>query len=164
MPAFLSAFRACVVAAITVVAFASPSIAADDIVKPAATPAPTAGPTLAAATQFCGDTAAKADELFTRYSTDKKLIETYKSTDYVAYSDSKDAPTVMYTFTISGHPAHPAAVCRKQSKEGDNIVLRMEIVCDGEKDSCDKLRNDFNVMNAKMQVEVDNKIKEKAGK
>lgn len=164
MPAYLSALRACVLAAATFAAFVSPSVAADDIVKPAATPAPSAGPTVAAATQFCGDTAAKADELFTRYSTDKKLIEIYKSVDYIAYADSKDQPTVMYTFTTKGQAAHPAAVCRKQSKEGDNIVLRMEIICDGEKDACDKLRNDFNVMNAKMQVEVDNKIKEQAGK
>lgn len=163
MSALKSALRACIViaaACLTVAATAN----ADDLVKPAATPAPAAGPTVAAATQFCGDTADTADALFSRYSTDQKLMETYRSTDYVAYSDSKEAPTVMYTFTIKGHPAHPAAVCRKQSKDGDNIVMRMEIVCDGKKDDCDKLRNDFNVMNAKMQVEVDNKIKEAGGK
>lgn len=164
MPACLSAFRACALAVATILALASPSIAADDIVKPAATPAPAAGPTVAAATQFCGDTAGKATDLFKRYSTDKKLIETYKSVDYIAFSDSKDAPTVMYTFTTNGHPAYPAAVCRKQSKEGDNIVLHMEIVCDGEKEACDKLRNDFNVMNAKMQAAVNAKINENAGK
>lgn len=164
MPALHSAFRACIFVAAACIALVAPANAADDLVKPAATPAPAAGPTVAAATQFCGDTVAKADELFTRYSTDKKLTETYRSADYVAFSDSKEAPTVMYTFTNQGHPAHPAAVCRKQSKEGDNIVMRMEIVCDGKKDDCDKLRNDFNVMNAKMQVEVDNKIKEAGGK
>lgn len=164
MPSFYAACRAACFALAASAAISLPAVAADDIVKPAATPAPAAGPTVAAAKQFCGDTIAKADELFTRYSTDKNLIETYKSVDYVAYADSKEAPTVMYTFTTKGQPAHPAAVCRKQSKEGDNIVLRMEVVCDGEKEACDKLRNDFNVMNAKMQVEVDNKIKSAAGK
>lgn len=164
MPSHRSVCRAAVLALAAFVSVSVPAIAADDIVKPTASPAPAAGPTVAAATQFCGDTVAKADELITRYSTDTKLIETYKSIDYIAYADSKDAPTVMYTFTTKGHPAYPAAVCRKQSKEGDNIVLRMEVVCDGAKDACDKLRNDFNVMNAKMQATVDSKIKEGASK
>ncbi len=161
MPSLLSACRASLLA---LAAFALPAFAADDIVKPAATPAPSAGPTVAAAQMFCGDPAAKADELMTRYSTDTKLIEIYKSVDYVAYADNKDSPTVMYTFTTKGHPAYPAAVCRKQSKEGDNIVLKMEIVCDGAKESCDALRNDFNMMNAKMQAAIDQKIKEATGK
>ena len=69
----------------------------------------------------------------------------------------------MYTFTTKGHPAHPAAVCRRMVKEGESLLVKMEVVCDGEKEACDKLRNDFNVMNAKMQAEVDNKIKDAAG-
>jgi hypothetical protein len=152
-----------VFAAVLAVLCSAPTRAADDIVKPEPTPPPAAGPTVAAAQGFCGDTIAKADELITRYSTAKGLKETYKSVDYVAYSDDEKAPTVMYTFTTKGHPAHPAAVCRKMSKEGDTLVLKMEVVCDGGKDACDKLRNDFNVMNAKMQAEVDTKIKDAAG-
>jgi hypothetical protein len=164
MPSLYRASRAGALTLTAAFAFSIPALAVDDIVKPAATPMPSAGPTVAAAQQFCGEPAAKADELFTRYSTAKTLKETYKSVDYVAYSDDDKMPTVVYTFTTKGHPAHPAAVCRKQSKEGENIVLRMEIVCDGGKDACEKLRNDFNVMNAKMQAEVDNKIKDGAGK
>ena len=34
----------------------------------------------------------------------------------------------------------------------------MSVVCDGKADDCDKLRNDFNVMTAKMQAEVDQQI------
>jgi hypothetical protein len=164
MPSKLTATRAAVLALASSVLFALPVLAAEDIIKPAATPMPSAGPTVAAAQKFCGDTIAKADELIARYSTAKHLKETYKSVDYVAYADDEKAPTVVYTFTVKGHPAHPAAVCRKQSQEGENIVLRMEIVCDGEKESCDKLRNDFNVMNAKMQAAVDTQIKDAAGK
>jgi hypothetical protein len=64
----------------------------------------------------------------------------------------------MYTFTVKGHPAHPAAVCRKPVEQGDNLVITMSVVCDGEKEACAKLQNDFNVMTAKMQAEVDQKI------
>jgi hypothetical protein len=164
MQSLISTCRAGLLALAASTVFALPALAADDLLKPAPTPAPAAGPTVAAAQFFCGDTIAKADELFTRYSSDKKLTEIYKSVDYIAYADNKDVPTVMYTFTVKGHPAHPTAVCRKQSKEGDNIVLKMEIVCDAGKESCDALRNDFNVMNAKMQAAIDTKIKEQAGK
>ena len=164
MLSHVRALRAGALALISAVALALPAGAADDIVKPAQTPAPQAGPTLAAATQFCGEPAAKAEELITRYSTSKTLKETYKSVDYVAYADDDKAPTVMYTFTTKGHPAYPAAVCRKSVKEGDNLVLKMQVVCDGAKEPCDKLRNACNVMNAKMQAEVDTKIKDAAGK
>ena len=138
--------------------------AADDFVKPAPTPMPAAGPTVAAAQQFCGEPTGKAEELITRYTTQKGLKETYKSVDYLAYSDDEKNPTVVYTITVKGHAAHPSIVCRKQVKQGETLTLVMEIVCDGGEEACKKLRNDFNVLNAQMQAEVDNKIKAAAEK
>ncbi|NOT69819.1 MAG: hypothetical protein HOP09_00655 [Hyphomicrobium sp.] len=164
MPSYVRTFRSTTLACLSAFAAASGAFAADEIVKVAPTPMPAAGPTVAAAQQFCGEPTAKADELIARYSTAKGLSETYKSVDYVAYSDDAKNPTVVYTFTTKGHPAHPAAVCRKQVKEGDALVLKMQVVCDGAKEPCDKLRNDFNVMNAKMQAAVDNQIKDAQGK
>ena len=156
--------KSIVFAFVAATGMSSVAFAADDFVKPAPTPMPSAGPTVEAAQQFCGDPTGKAEELITRYSTQQGLKETYKSVDYVAYSDDDKNPTVIYTFTTKGHAAHPAIVCRKQVKEGENLVLKMEIVCEGGKEACDKLRNDFNVINAQMQTEVDNKIKAEAGK
>lgn len=141
-----------------VFAVSQAALAIDDVVKPEATPLPKAGPTVAAAEQFCGDVTGKADELISRYSSDKSLQEVFKSVDYVAYGDDKKNATRMYTFTTKGHPAHPTAVCRRIVKDGETITIKMEIVCDGEKDACAKLRNDFNVMTARMQVDVDQKI------
>ena len=43
-------------------------------------------------------------------------------------------------------------------KKGDNLVITMSVVCDGKKDECAKLQNDFNVMTAKMQAEVNQQI------
>jgi hypothetical protein len=151
-------------AAFAAAAFSTAVFADENFVKPAATPMPAAGPTVVAAQQFCGDPTGKAEELITRYSTQAGLKQTYKSVDYVAYSDDEKNPTVVYTFTTKGHAAHPAIVCRKQVKDGDSLVLKMEIVCEGGKEACDKLRNDFNVINAQMQTEVDNQIKAASGK
>jgi hypothetical protein len=152
--------RVALLSAITL-ASATASFAVDDIIKPAPTPMPAAGPTVTAAQQFCGDPTGKVDELLQRYSTQKGLKEVYKSVDYVAYSDDDKNSTVMYTFTTTGHPAHPSAICRKLTKEGESAVIKMEVVCEAKDEPCTRLKNDFNVMLAKMQVEVNDQIEAK---
>lgn len=137
---------------------ATSAAAVDDIVKPAPTAAPTAGPTKAAAELFCGDAPDRAEALMKRYSTKEGLKEVYKSNDYIAYGDDAKNATMMYTFTQAGHAAHPTAVCRKIVKEGEAMVVKMHIVCDAKQEPCEKLRNDFNVMTARMQADVDQKI------
>ena len=94
-------------------AMALPAMADDAIVKVAPTPMPAAGPTVTKAEEFCGDPTGKAEELIQRYSTKPGLKQVYKSIDYVAFSDDEKNASVMYTFTVKGHPAYPAAVCRK---------------------------------------------------
>ena len=136
----------------------SAAMADDPIVKLAPTPAPAAGPTVTAAQQFCGEPTGKAEELIERYSSKPGLKQVYKSDQYVAYSDDEKNSSVMYTFTAKGHAAYPAAVCRKPVQAGSNLVITMSVVCDGKADECAKLRNDFNVMTAKMQAEVDQQI------
>lgn len=130
----------------------------DAIVKLPATPTPSAGPTMSAATEFCGDASGKAEELITRYSSKAGLQQVYTSDLYVAFSDDPKNATVMYTFTTKHNPAYPAAVCRKVVHEGDALTVQMKVVCDGKDEACAKLQNDFNVMTAKMQAEVDQQI------
>ncbi len=139
--------------------FAASSAFADDaIVKLPATPAPSAGPTMTAAQVFCGDAPGKAEDLISRYSSQANLKKVYESDQYFAYSDDPKNPTVMYTFTTKRNAAHPAAVCRKVERQGDNLAITMKVVCDGDKEACAKLENDFNVMNAQMQAQVDQQI------
>lgn len=158
----LSRFTQRAAIAIVSACAATAAFAADDqIVKPAPAAAPKAGPTVSAASEFCGAPTAKAEQLIKTYSSDAKLQEVYKSSDYVAYSDDPKNASIMYTFTVAGHPAHPAAVCRRLTREGDNLVIKMTVVCDGAADACAQLKNDFSVMTAKMQADVDQKLKSK---
>lgn len=133
--------------------------AEEPLVAPAATPAPAAGPTKSAAEGFCGEAMAGAKDLIARYSADAKLKQVYKSTQFIAYADDENNPTVMYTLTTDSHPAHPAAVCRRIVKEGDSAVIKMTIACEGAAVECKSLTNEFNVMTAQMQAEVDAKLK-----
>lgn len=113
---------------------------------------------MSAATEFCGDASGKAEELITRYSSKAGLQNVYTSDLYTAFSDDPKNATVMYTFTTKHNPAYPAAVCRKVVHEGDALTVQMKVVCDGKQEACAKLQNDFNVMTAKMQAEVDQQI------
>lgn len=151
-------FRTRLLTIATALFIASPVLADEPIVKLPATPAPTAGPTMTAAHEFCGDAPAKAEELISRYSTKAGLQKVYESDQYVAYSDDPKNATVMYTLSTKKNPAHPAAVCRKVVRKGEILTIAMKVVCDGEKDACAKLQNDFNVMNAEMQAQVDRQI------
>lgn len=145
--------------AVLALTLAAPLRAEENIVAPAPTPAPAAGPTKSAAEGFCGEAAVSAKDLIQRYSTDAKLKQVYKSNEYLAYADNDKEPTVMYTLTTDAHAAHPAAVCRRIVKEGESAVINMNIVCDGAKDACTKLTNDFSLLTAQMQAAVDAKIK-----
>ncbi len=136
----------------------SPALADDAIVKLPSTPMPSAGPTTAAAQEFCGDASGKAEDLIARYSGKSGLHQVYTSDQYVAFADDPKNASVMYTFTTKRNPAYPAAVCRKPERNGEQLTITMKVVCDGEKEACAKLQNDFNVMTAKMQAEVDQQI------
>lgn len=137
-------------------AFALPALAEDN---PASAGA---GPTRAAAEGFCGDAIAGAKDLIERYSKDSKLKQVYKSDEYLAFADNEKDPTIMYTLTTDVQAAHPAAVCRRIVKDGEQATIKMSIVCDGPADQCKTLTNEFNVMTAQMQAAVDAKIKEGA--
>lgn len=151
--------RAVCLAAVIAVAAAASAFAEESIVAPAPTPPPAAGPTKAAAEAFCGDTVAAAKELIARYSGDAKFKQVYKSDQFLAYADDEKNPTIMFTLTTDRQPAHPAAVCRRVVKEGEAVTIKMNIVCDGAGEECKKLTNEFNVMTAQMQLQVDAKIK-----
>ena len=143
---------------------AAGAFAGDDLLSQSPSSTAKAGPTRAAAQQFCGEPADRAEILIARYAQAPNLKKVYESPDYIAYADDEKSPTVMYTLTTNKHPAYPAAVCRKTVKDGDNLVMKMEIVCDGKEEACGTLSKDFTAMNAVMQSQVDSKIKDAGDK
>lgn len=57
----------------------------------------------------------------------------------------------LWSFSTAGHPAHPAAVRRTVVNESGQAAIRMNILCQGEKQACDGLRGEFARMNAALQ-------------
>jgi hypothetical protein len=138
-----SCIAASALAALLAVAYAAPVLAEEPATS---------------TSDFCGAPTGTALDLIQRYTTDPALKRVYKSTNYIAYSDDEKQSTVMYTFTTKDNPAYPAAICRKPQRVEGNLVIKMSIVCDGKPDACSDLKNQFNIMTARMQTEVNQKI------
>ena len=153
-------FKSLFAAAASIALLSSSAFAVEDIVKPEATPPPSAGPTIAAAEAFCGDPTGKADELAKLYMAKTNLKQVDKSAEFLTFADDEKNPTVMYNFTTDKSPAHPSAVCRKFVKDGDQVGLKYNVVCGASENACAKLTNDFNVLIARMQATVDGQIKD----
>jgi hypothetical protein len=59
----------------------------------------------------------------------------------------------IWSFTSSGHPAHPAAVRRAVTQQGDKIFVDMSVLCEAAKSACDKLVAEFNALNRNLSAE-----------
>ena len=62
----------------------------------------------------------------------------------------KTAATV-WSFAPPGHPAYPAAVKRQAVETDGAVSLRMNILCEADKVSCDAMARSFQQLNAQMQ-------------
>lgn len=132
---------------IAAIALAAPAFAEDA--------APAAVPSDPALTGMCGKPTGKVADIQKRVTETEKLAETNHNDIYVTYQDPSDLTT--YTFTKEGHTAHPAVLCRKPEKQGETMVLHMDVVCEGENQPCLKFRKDFERFNADMQAEIEKK-------
>jgi hypothetical protein len=60
----------------------------------------------------------------------------------------------LWSFTPSGHPAHPAAIHRKVIQEGNNIFVKMDVLCEPPKPACDKVVTDFQGLNQQIRKDI----------
>ncbi len=104
---------------------------------------------------FCGRPRGEPDAMMAEISKAAGVKEAFRGPDYVAYQD--EASQAMFTFTLPAQgQAHPAAVCRKPVRDGEDMKLQMVIVCKGEGDACQRLESDFKMLNAQMEAEIRN--------
>ena len=103
---------------------------------------------------FCGRPTGEPAVLQETISKDSAVKEVYRGAEYIAYQDATEA---VFTFSQAAQgPAHPAAICRKPVRDGDNMILQMVIVCKGESDACQRLESDFKLLNAEMEASIRN--------
>lgn len=114
-------------------------------------------PSAHAADKLCGEPGGAPAEVQERVSKAENVKEIFRDASFVAFQNQKDFTT--WTFALPTNPAQPAVVCRKPVRDGDNMVLQMDIVCEGPKIYCDKLKRDFEELNARMQMEIESQQK-----
>lgn len=102
--------------------------------------------------QLCGTASGTVAELVERVTKTEALPEVFRGGDYFAHEDK--ARETVWSFTTAKQPAHPAAVCRRPVRQGDDLVLDMGIVCEGGADACDKLTKDFEYLNYQMLLQM----------
>jgi hypothetical protein len=66
----------------------------------------------------------------------------------------EDGNYVLWSFTPSGHPAHPSAVKREIMEENGAIYISMSALCQAEKPDCDALIQEFEDLNDQMKKAV----------
>jgi hypothetical protein len=62
------------------------------------------------AEDLCGRPREARDALYQRLAKTEKLAESFRDKAYVTINDA--ARGTLWTFTLTGHPAHPSVVCR----------------------------------------------------
>jgi hypothetical protein len=60
------------------------------------------------------------------------------------------ANATLWTFTTMGHPAHPAGIRRQIVERGTILDLDTNFLCNGPRQACDQLAEDFKRLNARM--------------
>jgi hypothetical protein len=112
-----------------------------------------------AADDVCGRPKTTPQALYEQLSKDSKLKEMRRSDVYVALEDGSDG--TLWTFTLPGHPAHPAVVCRRVMERRGIIDIPTTVHCNGAEAACAKLRSDFDVLNERMIQDLYSRQKQK---
>ena len=60
----------------------------------------------------------------------------------------------LWSFTPPGHAAYLSAIHRKVVQEGNNIFLKMDVLCAATKPVCEALVADFEKLNGKVRDEL----------
>jgi hypothetical protein len=64
---------------------------------------------------------------------------------------SDNGTRTIWSFTPSGHAAHPAVVKRQITQKNGDIFVEMQGLCEATKSACDKLMAEFEVLNARIR-------------
>lgn len=65
------------------------------------------------------------------------------------------AAMTLWTFAPDSDPAHPAAVKRSVIQDGERVIIRMDIRCEGDDAACDALEEHFLSLNQSVRDQAE---------
>lgn len=58
--------------------------------------------------------------------------------------------SAQWSFTTEGHPAHPAVVRRTIVRDGREVTVKLDLLCEAPQPACDQLRSEFESLNERI--------------
>jgi hypothetical protein len=107
----------------------------------------------ALADELCGRPREAPEALLDRLTKVEKLEESFRDKAYVAFNDAVKG--ALWTFTLTGHPAHPSVVCRRPVEDAGKVRLEMSAQCNAAQAECEKLVRGFEDLNQQMLKELE---------
>ena len=65
----------------------------------------------------------------------------------------------VWSFPPASHRAYPTAIQRKVVQEGDNIFVRMNVLCEAPKPDCDAVVAEFGKLNERVRDDLNSKAR-----
>jgi hypothetical protein len=101
---------------------------------------------------LCGWSVRTPAEAFDRLAKQQKVREIERTPEYLSFHDQ--GANRVWTFTVAGHPAHPAAICRYATSDEGGSTLQLNIDCGRPKPACDELAREFEELNRSTMEKV----------
>jgi len=100
------------------------------------------------------------------YRSVSEALEALKAKPGVSITETKpdgwiiasEGQSVVWSFTPSGHYAHPAVVRREVIVREGNLSVETRALCQAEKPACDKLIREFQEVNERMRLNIQQRI------
>ena len=70
---------------------------------------------------------------------------------WTIFNQKGDGKYILWSFTPEGHPAHPSVVRREVVKKEDEILIKMDALCDSSQLYCDMLIEQFKSINERIK-------------
>lgn len=69
---------------------------------------------------------------------------------WTIFNQKGDGKYILWSFTPDDHPAHPSAIRREIVKKGDQILIKMDALCNSNQLDCDLLIDQFKKINERI--------------
>jgi hypothetical protein len=74
---------------------------------------------------------------------------------WTIFNQKGDGKYILWSFTPDDHPAHPSAIRREIVKRDDEILIKMDALCNSNQLDCDLLIDQFKKINERISQDWD---------
>ncbi len=74
---------------------------------------------------------------------------------WTIFNQKGDGKYILWSFTPDNHPAHPSAIRREIVKKDDEILIKMDALCNSNQLNCDLLIDQFKKINERISQDWD---------